>query len=159
MMKPLSTLSFTVLTPLFFLLVHLANRSNDGGSVQAALLPNIPPPNLPPALLQEYYKLFDMCNNGGANAVRCLHLRAWHWLILLTRNSLDGRNGLRRRLRKGLQLQWVFPNHAQWTPPSDGGAVQGIAVFCPYVSTWNLNFCLPNRFLLLPSGTRTALGL
>ena len=74
-MKPLSTLSFTVLAP-FFLLVHLANRSSNSGSVQAVLLPNIPPPNLPPALLQEYYKLFDMCNNGGANAVRCLNLRA-----------------------------------------------------------------------------------
>ena len=75
-MKSLSTLSFTVLTSLFLLLVNLANRSSYSGSVQAALLPNIPPPNLPPALLQEYYKLFDMCNNGGANAVRCLNLKA-----------------------------------------------------------------------------------
>ena len=75
-MKSLSTLSFTVLTPLVLSLFNLMNYSSYSGSVQAALLPNIPPPNLPPALLQEYYKLFDMCNNGGANAVRCLHLRA-----------------------------------------------------------------------------------
>ena len=74
-MKSLSTLSFTVLTPLFLLLVNLANRSSYSGSVQAALLPGIPPPNVPPELVEEYFKLLNECYNGGPNAVRCLNLR------------------------------------------------------------------------------------